>query len=68
MGALGGVMVYKQDLQTYTSEFKFYRVPHSYRLVPHLSEKLSKLLQCDQSTYNCIENNVLCPAVQVVKS
>ena len=38
-------MVSKLDWQTYTSEFESHWVPHSYGLVPHLSKKLSKLLQ-----------------------
>ena len=31
-------------MQTFTSEFESYGVPHSYGLVPHLSKKLCKLL------------------------
>ena len=42
LGASGGVMVSKLDLQTYTSEFESHLVPLSYGLVPHLSKKLSK--------------------------
>ena len=42
-GTSGCVMVNKIDKQTFTSEFDFHLVPHSYILVPHLSKKLSKL-------------------------
>ena len=43
-GASGGVMVNKQDKQTYMSEFEFQWVPLSYSLVPHLTKNLSELL------------------------
>ena len=43
LATLSGVMVSKLDEQTFTSEFDFHQVLHSYSLVPHLSEKLSKL-------------------------
>ena len=36
----------KLDEQTYTSEFESHWVPLSYGLVPHLSQKLSKLPCC----------------------
>ena len=36
---IGGVMVSKLDLQTYTSEFESHWAPLSYGLVPHLSKK-----------------------------
>ena len=42
-GSSGGVMVSKLDKQTFTSEFKFHWVTHSFGLVPHPSKKLSKL-------------------------
>ena len=37
-------MVNKLDEQTFTSEFEFHSMPHSYGLVPHLSKALNKLL------------------------
>ena len=51
MGTLGGVMVSKLDLQTYTSELESHWVPHLYGLVPHLSKKLSKLLFVHVTTH-----------------
>ena len=36
-------MVSKPDEQTFTSEFDFYEVSHSYGFVPLLSKKLSEL-------------------------
>ena len=44
MGALGGLMVSKFDLQTCKSVFEFHWVPHSIGLVPHQSKELRKLL------------------------
>ena len=45
-GTSGGVMVSKQDKQTFTSEFDSHWAPHSHGLAPHLSKrKLSKLLK-----------------------
>ena len=38
-------MVSKLDKQTYTGEFESHWVPYTSGLVPHLSKKLSKLLQ-----------------------
>ena len=37
-------MFSKFDEQTFTSQFKFPLVPHSYSLLPHQSQNLSKLL------------------------
>ena len=44
LGIPGNVRVSKQDKQTYTSEFEFQWVPHSFGLMPHRSKKLPKLL------------------------
>ena len=43
-GTSGCVIVSKLDEQACKSEFEFHCVPHSFRLVPHLSKELSKLL------------------------
>ena len=43
MGASSGVMVYKLDYQTVTSEFESHLMLDSYSRVPHLSKMLSKL-------------------------
>ena len=45
-GPSGGAMVKKLDEQAYTSEFESHWVPPLYGFVPHLSKKLSELLQC----------------------
>ena len=44
LGASGGVIGCKLDLQSFMSEFKSHWVPYSYDLVTHLSKKLCKLL------------------------
>ena len=44
MGSLSDIMVSKLEYQTFTSEFEFHWVSHSYNFVPHLNKKLCKLL------------------------
>ena len=48
MNISGGVIVSKIDDQTYTTEFEFHWVLHSYGLVLHLSKKQSKLLYINE--------------------
>ena len=43
LGALADVMISKQKLQIFTSEFEAHWVSNSYGFVPHLNKKLSKL-------------------------
>ena len=43
MGASGGVMVCKLDLQTFINEFESHQVLLSYGLVPHLSKKKNRV-------------------------
>ena len=47
--ALGGVMFSQLENQTFTSEFEYYWVPHSFNFVPHRTKKIfvnNYLIRC----------------------
>ena len=48
MNTLGVVMATKLEYHTYTNEFVFHWVLHSYGFVPHQRDKLSKLQNFNQ--------------------
>ena len=58
MGTSGGVIVSKLEEQTYTSEFKFNSVPHSFDLVPNRSKELRKLQRSKSDIIQLVICNV----------